>query len=50
MNPKKKNTVFWAMVVLGIVMIALGFLAGPKIILPPIVTGVGFFAIAWGLK
>lgn len=42
--------VIWAMLVLGMAMIALGFMAGPKIIIPPIVTGIGFFVIAWGLK
>jgi len=35
------------LIVLGIAMIALGAVAGPKIILPPIITGIGFFVIAW---
>ena len=49
-NSKKKNIVFYAMVVLGAVMVALGFLAGPKILPPPIVTGLGFWVLAWGMK
>lgn len=35
------------LILLGIVMIVLGAMAGPKIILPPIITGIGFFVIAW---
>jgi hypothetical protein len=35
------------MVILAIVMIVLGFRAGPKIMLPPIITGIGFIVIAW---
>jgi len=36
-----------ALIVLGMVMIYLGGFAGPKIAIPPIITGIGFFAIAW---
>ena len=35
------------LVILGIVMIYLGAFFGPKILLPPIITGIGFFIIAW---
>jgi hypothetical protein len=35
------------MIALAIVMIVLGFKAGPKIMLPPIITGLGFLVIAW---
>ncbi len=50
----KKNSILSIvaiiLVVLGIVMIYLGGFYGPTIIIPPIITGVGFFAIAWALK
>lgn len=35
------------LVLLGIVMVILGVNAGPKILMPPIVTGIGFMVIAW---
>ncbi|MEO8416979.1 MAG: hypothetical protein ABI472_25170 [Ginsengibacter sp.] len=35
------------LVILGIIMIYLGSLSGPKLLLPPVITGVGFFVIAW---
>jgi len=35
------------MAALAIIMIVLGFNAGPKIMIPPIVTGIGFLVIAW---
>ncbi len=38
------------LVVLGVVMIYLGGFNSPKVILPPIVTGIGFFVIAWCLN
>jgi hypothetical protein len=38
-----------ALIVLGIAMIYLGGFYGPKMILPPIITGIGFFLIAWAL-
>lgn len=39
----------WVLVVLGLVMVYLGGFYGPKVILPPIITAVGFFVIAWVL-
>jgi hypothetical protein len=36
--------------ILGVVMIYIGGFYGPKLILPPIITGVGFFIIAWVLN
>jgi len=36
-----------ALVILGIAMIYIGGFYGPKVILPPIITGLGFFIIAW---
>jgi hypothetical protein len=44
------NLVAIILVVLGVVMIYIGGFYGPQIMLPPIITGVGFFAIAWALK
>jgi len=38
------------LIILGIAMIYIGALYGPKIMLPPIITGVGFFIIAWALN
>ena len=35
------------LIALGILMIYLGGFANPKVILPPIITGLGFFGIAW---
>ena len=35
------------LIILGIAMIYIGGFYGPKLILPPIITGVGFFIIAW---
>jgi len=35
------------MVILAIIMIVLGFMGGPKIMLPPIITGIGFLVVAW---
>jgi hypothetical protein len=46
-----KNKVFTIsailLVILGIIMIYIGGFYAPKVILPPIITGVGFFIIAW---
>jgi len=36
-----------ALVILGITMIYIGGFYTPKIMLPPIITGLGFFIIAW---
>ena len=38
------------LIILGIGMIYLGGFYAPKVILPPIVTGIGFFIIAWALS
>jgi hypothetical protein len=35
------------LIILGAVMIYLGGFYAPKVILPPIITGIGFFIIAW---
>lgn len=35
------------LVLLGVIMIVLGINAGPKVLIPPIVTGIGFMIIAW---
>ena len=46
-----KNSMFSVasilLLILGIVMIYLGGFYAPKVILPPIITGIGFFIIAW---
>ena len=38
------------LVILGIAMIYIGGFYAPKVMLPPIITGVGFFILAWVLK
>ena len=35
------------MTILALIMIFLGFRSGPKVLYPPIVTGIGFIVIAW---
>ncbi len=45
MNTLKKQ-VAYLLLALGVVMIYLGGFKAPKVILPPIITGIGFFAIA----
>ena len=42
-----KKTVSIILIVLGIAMIYIGGFYSSKVILPPILTAVGFFAIAW---
>jgi len=46
-----KNKVFSVagilLIILGIVMIYIGGFYAPKVMLPPIITGIGFFVIAW---
>ncbi len=37
------------LILLGIAMIYIGGFYAPNVMLPPIITGVGFFAIAWAL-
>ncbi len=38
------------LIILGIAMIYIGGFYAPKVMLPPIITGVGFFLIAWALN
>lgn len=45
MNSTKKLVVI-ILVILGIAMIYIGGFHAPKLMLPPIITGIGFFAIA----
>ena len=45
MNSTKKLVAI-ILIVLGIAMIYIGGFHAPKIMLPPIITGIGFFAIA----
>jgi hypothetical protein len=40
-----KKTVAYLLIILGIAMIYIGSTA-PKFMLPPVITGIGFFAIA----
>ena len=49
-SQQKKQVVFWAMVILGAVMIALGVAPAPNLVPPPIVTGIGFWVLAWGMR
>jgi len=37
------------LILLGIAMIYIGGFYAPKVMLPPIITGIGFFIIAWVL-
>jgi hypothetical protein len=37
------------LILLGITMIYFGGFYAPKVVIPPIITGVGFFVIAWAL-
>ena len=49
----KNNTLSIAsllLIVLGIAMIYIGGFYAPKVMLPPIITGVGFFILAWVLN
>lgn len=41
-----KKSIAYLLIVLGITMIYIGGFYAPKIILPPIITGIGFFGIA----
>ena len=47
---KKKKAVMYTTGVLGIVMAVLGLAPAPHISLPPLVTGLGFLTLAWGMK
>jgi len=42
-----KKLVGIVLIMLGVAMIYIGGFYTPKLMLPPIITGVGFFAIAW---
>lgn len=44
------NTAVFLLVVLGILMIYFGGFHAPKVMIPPILTGLGFFIIAWAFK
>jgi len=35
------------LILLGLIMIYIGGFYAPKVMLPPIITGIGFFVIAW---
>jgi len=35
------------LIILGLALIYIGGFYAPKVIVPPIITGVGFFIIAW---
>lgn len=39
-----------ALFLLGVAMIYIGGFHAPEVILPPVITGVGFFILAWALK
>ncbi len=41
-----KKTVAYLLIILGIAMIYIGGFHAPKLMLPPIITGIGFFGIA----
>ncbi len=38
------------LIVMGIAMIYIGGFYAPTIMMPPIITGIGFFLIAWALN
>jgi len=38
------------LIIIGIAMIYIGGFYAPKVMLPPILTGVGFFVIAWAFS
>ena len=49
---KKNNvlsTVAVLLIVMGIAMIYIGGFYAPKVMLPPLISGVGFMLIAWAL-
>jgi len=35
------------LILLGVIMIYIGGFYAPKVMLPPIITGIGFFIIGW---
>ena len=38
------------LIILGVVMVLIGGVLGKKFMLPPILTGLGFFVIAWAFS
>jgi len=42
------NILIFLLVVLGIVIIYIG-ISGPRVIWPPVITGLGFFVISWAI-
>ncbi|MET2985044.1 hypothetical protein [Aureibaculum conchae] len=51
MNKNKiLSTVAILLIILGIAMIYIGGFYAPKVMLPPIITGIGFFLIGWALN
>lgn len=46
MDAKKKRVVVGGLVVLGLAMIVIGGVGG---LVPPVLTGIGFLLLAWGL-
>lgn len=49
MNKKQALTIASVLLILlGVLMIYLGFYSAPKTLWPPVITGIGFFIIAWG--
>lgn len=42
------NIAVFLLVVLGVVIIYIG-ISGPKVIFPPVITGLGFFVIGWAI-
>ena len=47
MNSNTVRLAAISLVILGIVMIYIGGFYGTNVMLPPIITGIGFFIIAW---
>lgn len=47
MTDSKKKVLAIGMALLGIAMIVFGAVIAPKLMIPPIITGVGFLLIAW---
>ncbi|MFG0327247.1 MAG: hypothetical protein ACF8SC_08305 [Phycisphaerales bacterium JB037] len=47
MNARKKPIVLGSLAILGIAMIVIGAIGW---LVPPILTGVGFLVLAWGLN
>lgn len=50
----KRNSVLLTaqiiLILLGVAMILIGGVFGKKFLLPPIITGIGFFVIAWAFS